>query len=41
MNVEVVYNKELHTNPRPKDWLKTTYVDKGNLGAKGGKSPLG
>lgn len=40
-NIEVVYNKELHTNPRAKDWLKTTYVDQGNLGAKSGKGLLG
>ncbi|KAJ5493219.1 hypothetical protein N7539_001965 [Penicillium diatomitis] len=40
-NIETVYSQELHTDPRPKDWLKTAYVDKGNLGAKTGKGLLG
>jgi 3-hydroxyacyl-CoA dehydrogenase len=40
-NIENVYAKELHTDPRAKDWLKTAYVDQGNLGAKSGKGLLG
>lgn len=39
-NIEVVYGQQLGTNPRPKDWLKAAYVDKGNLGAKAGKGLL-
>lgn len=40
-NIEVVYEQQLGTNPRAKDWVKAAYVDKGDLGAKGGKSLLG
>ncbi|KAJ5211660.1 uncharacterized protein N7498_003306 [Penicillium cinerascens] len=40
-NIKVVYEQQLGTNLRSKDWLKAAYVDKGNLGAKGGKSLLG
>lgn len=40
-NIEVVYEQQLGTNPRAKDWPKVAHVDKGNLGAKGGKSLLG
>ncbi|CAI7613503.1 unnamed protein product [Penicillium pancosmium] len=40
-NIEIVYEQQLGINPRAKDWLKATYVDKGNLGAKAGKGLLG
>lgn len=40
-NIENVYVKELHLDPRAKDWLKSAYVDQGNLGAKSGKGLLG
>lgn len=40
-NIEVVYGQQLGVDPRAKDWLKEAYVDKGNLGAKGGKGLLG
>jgi 3-hydroxyacyl-CoA dehydrogenase len=40
-NIDVVYEQQLGTNPRAKDWLKATYVDKGNLGAKAGKGDRG
>ncbi|KAJ5674076.1 hypothetical protein N7462_009515 [Penicillium macrosclerotiorum] len=40
-NIEVVYQQQLGLDPRAKDWLKAAYVDKGNLGAKGGKGLLG
>lgn len=40
-NIENVYGKELHLDPRAKDWLKSAYVDQGNLGAKSGKGLLG
>ncbi|KAF3387225.1 3-hydroxybutyryl-CoA dehydrogenase [Penicillium rolfsii] len=40
-NIENIYVKELHIDPRAKDWLKTVYVDQGNLGAKSGKGLLG
>ncbi|OOQ91142.1 putative 3-hydroxyacyl-CoA dehydrogenase [Penicillium brasilianum] len=39
-NIEVVYSKELQTNPRAKDWLKISYVDQGHLGVKTGKGLL-
>jgi 3-hydroxyacyl-CoA dehydrogenase len=40
-NIEVIYEQELGMNPRAKNWLKETYVDKGKLGAKGGNGLLG
>lgn len=40
-NIEVIYEEQLGTNPRAKDWLKATYVDKGKLGAKVGTGLLG
>ncbi|KAJ5749954.1 hypothetical protein N7533_006982 [Penicillium manginii] len=40
-DIDVVYEQQLGTNPRAKDWLKATYVDKGNLGAKAGKGDRG
>lgn len=40
-NIEVVYGEQLGVDPRAQDWLKKTYVDKGNLGAKGGVGLLG
>ncbi|KAJ5594772.1 uncharacterized protein N7459_000980 [Penicillium hispanicum] len=40
-NIEVVYGQELNVDPRARDWLKATFVDKGNLGAKTGKGLLG
>ncbi|KAJ5634177.1 hypothetical protein N7528_002019 [Penicillium herquei] len=40
-NIEVVYERQLGVNPRAKDWLKANYVDKGDLGAKGGKGLVG
>lgn len=41
-NIELVYEQQLKEgNFRAKDWLKAAYVDKGNLGAKGGKGLLG
>jgi 3-hydroxyacyl-CoA dehydrogenase len=36
-NIEVVYEEQRGVNLRAKDWLKATYVDKGNLGKKSGK----
>lgn len=40
-NIEVIYEQEAGTNPRAKNWLKETYVDKGNLGGKAGNGLLG
>ncbi|KAJ5093077.1 Dehydrogenase multihelical [Penicillium angulare] len=41
-NIEVVYQQQLKLNDsRAMDWLKSNYVDKGNLGAKGGVGLLG
>lgn len=40
-DIEAVYQEQLGLDPRAKDWLKATYVDKGNLGAKSGKGLLG
>lgn len=40
-NIEVVYEQQIGVDSKAKDWLKATYVDKGNLGAKGGKGLLG
>lgn len=40
-NIEVVYGEQLGVDARARDWLKTAYVDKGNLGAKGGVGLLG
>ncbi|KAJ5918772.1 hypothetical protein N7454_009916 [Penicillium verhagenii] len=39
-NIEAVYQEQLGLNPKVKDWLKATYVDKGNLGNKSGKGLL-
>ncbi|CAG7918416.1 unnamed protein product [Penicillium olsonii] len=40
-NIEVVYTQQRNLDTTARDWLKETYVDKGNLGAKGGKGLLG
>lgn len=40
-NIEVVYTQQRDLDTTARDWLKETYVDKGNLGAKGGKGLLG
>jgi 3-hydroxyacyl-CoA dehydrogenase len=39
--IEVVYTEQLDLDNTTRDWLKETYVDKGNLGAKSGKGLLG
>lgn len=40
-NIEVVYTQQRDLDTTARDWLKETYVDKGNLGAKAGKGLLG
>lgn len=40
-NIEVVYGQQIGADPHARDWLKAAYVDKGNLGAKGGVGLLG
>ncbi|KAJ5326646.1 Dehydrogenase multihelical [Penicillium brevicompactum] len=40
-NIEVVYTQQRDLDTTARDWLKETYVDKGNLGAKTGKGLLG
>jgi len=37
-NIEVVYTEQRELDTTARDWLKETYVDKGNLGTKAGKS---
>ncbi|CAG8015467.1 unnamed protein product [Penicillium nalgiovense] len=40
-NIEVVYAEQRGVDTRAMNWLKENFVDKGNLGAKGGKGLLG
>lgn len=40
-NIEVVYTQQRDLDTTARDWLKETYVDKGNLGAKAGRGLLG
>ncbi|KAJ5793586.1 hypothetical protein N7457_000185 [Penicillium paradoxum] len=40
-NIEVVYTAQRDLDTTARDWLKKTYVDQGNLGAKAGKGLLG
>lgn len=40
-NIEVVYTQQRGLDTTATDWLKENYLDKGNLGAKGGKGLLG
>ncbi|KAJ6019056.1 hypothetical protein N7499_009789 [Penicillium canescens] len=40
-NIEVIYVQQREVDPTARNWLKKNYVDKGNLGAKGGKGLLG